>query len=290
MTPVSYKHPQSKIGSEPAGGIVSSAREIASAFVAARRAGRPLADFPGEIPKTLGDAYRVQEEAIALWPDEIAGWKIGRVPTHQIQPLGAERLTGPIFTNLVWRADTEEVEIPVFDGGFAAVEAEYVLRIGRDVPPEDSAWTREDAAELVAAMHIGVETAGSPLATINELGATVVVSDFGNNHGLILGREIADWRAELERGVHCETFIDNERVGHGEVRSGADDPIDALVFLLEHLARRGRGLRTGQLISTGAVTGVHDIRIGQRARVSFNGAGDILCAAVEAKPNSRGFA
>lgn len=269
---------------------MSSARKTASAFVAARREAKALADFPGEIPKTLSDGYRVQEEAIALWPDEIAGWKIGRVPTSQIQTLGAERLTGPIFSHLVWRADKDEVEIPVFGGGFAAVEAEYVLRLGRDVPAEDSAWTRDDAADLVAAMHMGVETAGSPLATINELGATVVVSDFGNNHGLILGREVPDWRAELDRGVHCETFIDNERVGRGEVRSGVDDPIEALVFLLEHLARRGRGLRAGQLISTGAVTGVHDIRIGQRARVSFNGAGEILCAAVEAKSHARGFA
>ena len=34
---------------------------------------------------------------------------------------------------------------------------------------------------------MGVEMAGSPLATINELGPTVVAADFGNNNGLILG-------------------------------------------------------------------------------------------------------
>lgn len=269
---------------------MSSARDIAASFVAARREARALPGFPGALPNSLSASYRVQDEAIALWPDEIAGWKIGRVPGHQVATLGADRLAGPIFRRLVWRADGAEVAIPVFDPGFAAVEAEYVLRIGKDVPPEDSAWTREDAADLVAAMHIGVETAGSPLATINDLGATVVVSDFGNNHGLILGQEIPNWRAELARGLHCETFVDGERVGVGEVREGADDPLDALVFLLEHLARRGRTLKVGQLVSTGAVTGVHDIRIGQHARVSFNGAGDILCSAVKAAPDGRGFA
>jgi 2-keto-4-pentenoate hydratase len=77
-------------------------------------------------------------------------------------------------------------------------------------------------------------------------------------------------------------------VGAGEVRG--DDPLDALVFLLENLARRGRTLKAGQLVSTGAVTGVHDIRIGQRSRVSFNGSGDILVSAVKALPNGRGFA
>jgi 2-keto-4-pentenoate hydratase len=269
---------------------VSSAREIAVRFVAARREAKALPDFPGELPDSLSASYRVQDEAIALWPDEIAGWKIGRVPPHQVKTLGAERIAGPIFTHFVWRANGAAVEIPVFERGFAAVEAEYVLRVARDVPPEDTEWTREDAADVIAAMHVGMETAGSPLATINELGATVVVSDFGNNHGLILGPEAPDWRAKLAEGLRCETFIDGRSVGKGEVRAGADDPIDALVFLLEHLARRGRTLKAGQFVSTGAVTGVHDIRIGQQARVSFDGFGDILCSTVKAAPDARGFA
>lgn len=269
---------------------MSLARAIAGRFVTSRQQAKALEGFPGETPDSLSLGYRIQDEAIGLWPDDIAGWKIGRVPPHQVEELGADRLAGPIFQRLVWRVENDEVQFPVFERGFAAVEAEYVLRIAHDVPPEDTAWTREDAAELVAAMHIGVETAGSPLAAINDLGATVVVSDFGNNHGLILGREVPAWRARLDEGLRCETFIDDRPVGSGEVRAGADDPLDALVFLLEHLARRGRTLKAGHLISTGAVTGVHDIRIGQRARVSFAGSGDILCSAVRALPTERGFA
>jgi 2-keto-4-pentenoate hydratase len=270
---------------------VGSARDIAGSFVAARHEAQALAGFPGgEPPPSLSAGYRVQDEAIALWPDEIAGWKIGRVPPHQVAPLGATRLTGPIFSRLVWRADGAVTSVPVFDRGFAAAEAEFVLRIGRDVPPEDAEWTREDAEALIAAMHVGMEIAGSPLATINDLGATVVVSDFGNNHGLILGPEVPNWSARLSQGLRCETFIDEQSVGAGEVRAGADDPVEAFVFLLEHLARRGRTVKAGQLISTGAVTGVHDIRIGQQARVSFEDIGDIRCTAVKAKPNGRGFA
>lgn len=269
---------------------MSSAREIAGKFVAARQEARALAEFPGQPPDSLRAGYRVQDEAIALWPDAVAGWKIGRAASHQAEQLGADRLAGPIFGRLVWRAGGDEIAFPVFEGGFAAVEAEYVLRIAHDVPPEDTEWTREDAAGLVAAMHMGVETAGSPLATINEFGATVVVSDFGNNHGLILGGEIANWRTRLDQGLQCETFIDGVSVGQGEVRTGADDPLEAFVFLLEHLAWRGRALKAGQLVSTGAVTGVHGIRIGQHARASFAGDGDLLCVATKAMPAGRGFA
>lgn len=271
--------------------MTSSARDIAGSFVAARLAAQALSAFPGEQPADLAASYRVQDEAIALMPDEVAGWKIGRVQPHQVAALGAERLAGPIFKHLVWSARAgDEVAFPVYENGFAAVEAEYVFRVGEDAPADKTEWTREEAAALIAALYVGVETAGSPLATINDLGATVVVADFGNNHGLILGPEIPGWRAKLDNGLTCETYIENELVGAGKANGGPDGPLDALVFLLEHLARRGKPLKTGQLVSTGAVTGVHDIRIGQHSRVSFNGAGDILCAAVKAAPNGRGVA
>jgi 2-keto-4-pentenoate hydratase len=118
----------------------------------------------------------------------------------------------------------------------------------------------------------------------------VVVSDFGNNHGLILGPEIENWHAKLEKGLTAETFIEGASVGTGSASAANDGPLDALVFLLEHLAKRGKPLKAGQLASTGAVTGVHDIRVGQHSRVSFNGDGDILCSAVKAAPNGKGFA
>jgi 2-keto-4-pentenoate hydratase len=271
--------------------VPTEASQIARSFVAARQEARALPDFPGPLPTDLPAGYRVQDAAIALWPDTVAGWKIGRVPPHLVATLGAERVAGPIFSKLVWRAAPgAETPFPVYDGGFAAGEAEYVFRVGADAPPGKTDWTRAEAAALIDALFVGVETAGSPLATINDLGSTVVVSDFGNNHGLILGPEIADWRAKLDAGLHAETYIEGERVGGGGADSKEDGPLDALVFLAGHLAARGMPLKAGQFVSSGAVTGVHDIRIGQTSRVSFNGAGDILCSAVKAVANGKGFA
>ena len=268
--------------------MTSSMRDIAGSFVAARQEARALPDFPGQIPSDLATSYRIQDTAIELWPDQVVGWKIGKVPPHLVALLGEERVAGPVFSHNLWLAKAgEEIAFPVFENGFAAVEAEYVFRIGVDAPANKTEWTRDDVAGLIGAMHVGVETAGSPLATINDLGSTVVASDFGNNFGLILGPEVADWRAKLEAGLSCETFIDGASVGKGTANV---DPLNALIFLASHLAKRGKALKAGQYITTGAVTGVHDIRIGQHSRVSFNGSGDILCSAVKAQPNGKGFA
>jgi len=258
--------------------------KVAQDFVAARLAARSLPDFPGALPPDLATGYRHQEAAIALWPDEIIGWKIGRVAGAEFEAkFGRTRLAGPIFSRQLRRAGREPVDFPVFRGGFAAIEAEFVLVVGRDAPAAKADWTTEEARALVGGMHIGIETAGSPLATINALGPAVVVSDFGNNAGLILGGAVGDWRSRSDESLTCESFIEGKSAGKGAASDLPGGSIESLRFLLEHAARRGRPLKAGMLISTGAVTGIHDIAIGQRARVDFGPLGGIECVAAAAQ-------
>jgi len=260
-----------------------NAANIAAAFVQARLAGRSLSDFPGQIPQRLSESYACQDAAISLWPDRIVGWKVGLIPTELPSDPGVGRLAGPLFSRQVLSARPgETVEFPVFVGGFAAVEAEYVLRLGVDAPTGKAEWTAEEGRGLIDAVHIGVETAGSPLATINKLGPTVVVSDFGNNAGLILGPEIADWRDRPLESFTCRTFVAGEMVGEGGALSLPGGPFEALKFLLEICARRGRPLKAGDLVSTGAATGIHEIAAGQVAKAEFGRDGSIECRAVKA--------
>jgi 2-keto-4-pentenoate hydratase len=268
-------------GSPP--GTDSAPAAIAARFVQARRAGQALSGFPGELPSDLAAGYACQDAAITLWPDRIAGWKVGYIAPDRRDGSGDDRLVGPIFSRAVWpQSPGGNVDVPVFVGGFAAVEAEYVFRLGADAPAGKTLWTADEALALVAALHIGIETAGSPLATINVLGPTVVVSDFGNNAGLVLGPEIADWRRRAESSLACETFIDGRSVGRGGATSVPGGLGAALAFALGRCARRGLPLRADMLVTTGAATGIHDILAGQQARISFGAAGELHCRAVPA--------
>ena len=243
---------------------------IAEQFVRARLDATALPDFPGSIPATLNTAYAYQDRAIALWPDFVAGWKVGRIGAPWLERLGEDRLVGPIFRRGIRLAPPEQVvEFPVFEGGFAAVEAEFVFRLGADAPSDKVQWTADEASRIAMALHIGVETAGSPLASINDLGSAVVVSDFGNNAGLLLGPAIPEWRTRAFESMKTETFIEGKSVGRG----GA----------LSRCARRGLPMKSGYVVSTGATTGVHDIRIGQESRVVFEGCGELLCRAIPAQ-------
>lgn len=259
--------------------------DVARAFVSARRSAQALSAFPGVIPSDLSISYAIQDQAIGLWGDDVIGWKVGYV-TPPLQPsVGSDRLAGPIFRKQL-RSSTPDgpVIFPVFEGGFAAVEGEFVYRLGADAPASKLAWTAAEALALTDAVFIAIETAGSPLATINVLGPFVVAADFGNNAGLILGAEIPGGLAIAHDDLACSTSIDGEVVGTGRASDLAGGPGAAIAFLLTNLARRGRPARGGDLISTGAVTGIHDIRAGQTARIDFGAFGDILCQAEMARP------
>ena len=74
---------------------------IARSFVEARLEARALDGFPGVLPRDLPAAYAVQDAAIALWPDTLAGWKVGGIPPAWRERYGEERLVGPIFRGAV---------------------------------------------------------------------------------------------------------------------------------------------------------------------------------------------
>jgi 2-keto-4-pentenoate hydratase len=258
--------------------------EVARRFVTARQSALSLPDFPGAIPADMAAGYLIQEAAIDLWPDEIAGWKVGRIPTELQAALNAERVMGPVFAANVTRAGAKPTPIFVIPGGFAAVEAEYIYRMGEDAPAGKTDWTPQAALNLVEEELVGVEFAGSPLASINILGPRVVAADFGNNAGLILGRTIPDWKARTDDWPPCAAHVDGELVGRGAPSSLPGGPAASLAFLMNAVAARGRPLRRGQLVTTGAASGIHDIEAGQVARITFGDLDEIRCVAERAVP------
>ena len=57
-----------------------------------------------------------------------------------------------------------------------------------------------------------------------------------------------------------------------------DGPFGAVRFLLEHAARRGLPLAAGQWVSTGAVTGVHPVKPGDRVIATFDDRWPVECS------------
>jgi 2-keto-4-pentenoate hydratase len=258
--------------------------QIAGRFLDARRAAAGLADYPGDFPATLDEAYAIQDSAIARWGRPVIGWKVGRVHPPLSERFGTDRLGGPIFARDSAAPGGVPVEMPVFADGFAAGESEFLLRLGKAPPAGKTEFTLDEAADLIGAVHIGIEIASSPLRAINELGPIAVVSDFGNNNGLVVGPEIPDWRSSGFEQWTVSTLIDGVEVGTGRAAAFPDGAIGAARFLFELLAARGIALAPGQWISSGAVTGVHRAHPGQLVEARFGEGFAIACRLVAAAP------
>ncbi|MGE0595891.1 MAG: 2-keto-4-pentenoate hydratase [Hyphomonadaceae bacterium] len=261
--------------------IAASAANIARSFVEARLQAVALGGYPGRVPGDLAEAYAIQDVAIGMWPDEISGWKIGMIAPEFRAAFGADRIAGPIFSRQVIEAASGAfAELPVIEGGFAAVEAEYLIRIGKNQAAAAKRYDDAAAAKMIGAVHIGVELAGSPFAGINDLGPAVTASDFGNNAGLVVGAPIPNWASYDWVSAPVKATIAGERVGAGTAEALPGGPLAALAFVLNLCAERGRPLRKGQWISSGAVTGVHRIAPGEEAELDFGGLGMLRCRAV----------
>lgn len=283
MTPVSDKLPNKRTRGAVLNSTMDNAVEIADRFLTARRDATGLANYPGTFPVTLEEAYTIQDRAISGWGKPVIGWKVGRILPPLSEKFGADRLTGPIFDSKT-AENGDMPDMPVFGEGFAAGEAEFLLRIGRPPPVGKRSFTLEEAADLIEAVHVGIEVASSPLGAINALGPIAVVSDFGNNNGLVIGREIPNWRSSGFEEWAVTTRIDGAEIGIGRAASFPSGAIGSARFLFELMVGRGIEFHPGQWISSGAVTGVHDVRPGQFVEAAFAPGYSVRCTLTAASP------
>lgn len=248
---------------------------ISDTLVQARIARSVLSSFPGDLPLDLDEAYEVQDRSIGLWHDEVVAWKVGGIPPHLREVLGQDWVTGPIYRKRQAFAGSDPVQMAVFEGGFAAVEAEIILELGDLESLKTAEPTAEEIIPYIASCSIGVEIASSPMPDINIIGSLAVISDFGNNHGMIVGAQIPDWSLEKIASINVETYIDGERVGAAFPPPPPAGPMGAAAFLVGNLRQRGLPIPKGLRISSGALTGIHDVVVGQSSKVVFEGVGEI---------------
>ena len=254
----------------------SEQQAIAKAFLAARATKTPLTVYPGAMPQDMAGAYAIQDSAIAFDGRPIGGWKVGRIANELVSRYGGNRIAGPIFTDeIIEAAAGGEPAMPVYGGGFAAAEAEVLLRFG-DVGTRG--YDIVSVRDVIEEVRTGIEIASSPFPEINKHGPAVTASDYGNNKGLVLGPRIDGWRDADLIAMPVEFRIDGERVGAATMETMLDGPFGSALFLINTLRARGIAIPPGTWVSAGAITGVHEIRPGQSAEAMFDGKIRIRCS------------
>jgi 2-keto-4-pentenoate hydratase len=158
------------------------------------------------------------------------------------------------------------------------IECEFAFELARDLPPRAGVYSRDEVAAATAALRPAIELVDPRLPRGS--GALAEIADGFNNGALIAGPRWHEWR-----GLACAAIgITLTAVGadghastlaEGSGRAILDgDPFGALV-LLANAQPPGRGLRAGDVITTGSCTGAPRLPGPGRYRAEFAGLGRV---------------
>lgn len=265
---------------------MNTAMKLARNFVNARATATPLKTYPGSFPKNLTEAYEIQDNAISMWNDKIIGWKVGGIGEPWLRQLASSRLLGPIFSKAAFNYEGNSIAMPIYEGGFSAVEAEITAVLKTSSPVEKKSFTLEDTLDLIQDFHCSVEIASSPFPDINKHGPLVTISDFGNNNGIILGPKIESWKKLQLHKWEFTTKINGQMVGSAAPSEINGGPVESVRQALENTAKRNIPLKKGMQILTGAITGIHQAKVGDEIEVLFNDKQVLKCHLIEERTSS----
>jgi len=222
------------------------------AIAAAYHDRQPIVATPGAGPQGSAAAYAVQR---AVW-QALAGdarptaWKVAATAPGTT-PFAAPILPQRLFEGTLNAPATLSAGLLIQPG----LEAEIAVRFGRDLLPRPEPYRPDEIRAAIAHLCIAMEVVDSRLADPPSAGPDWRLADHLLNGALILGTPLPDWQ---DLGLDALPV----RVHAGEEclcdRPGIQ-PLGDLFHCLPWLIGHAGGLRAGDVVTTGAWTGMHPI-------------------------------
>ncbi len=237
---------------------MNQADPFAIALINAYRTGVPCDVAQSIGPLTTPLAYATQR---AVWLAMVGNvrptaWKVG-APAQDAEPVAA-----PVFPARL-TASPARLGRALFTK--LGVEAEIAFRFGRDLPARPTPYTRPEIIAAIASAHVSMELVDSRLADPQAAGPLWCLADNLLNGALVVGDAIPGWRdldfsAQTAR-VHAGAAMIHASLG----RPPLDDLFHCLAWWIEHVG----GARRGDLVTTGAWSGMHPVALPNHLEVEF---------------------
>ncbi len=239
--------------------------EAVRLLVEAHGSGRP-AQVGGVTLKSDREAYRVQDAVFSrLWPGaRAAAWKAGG-PSDKVEPTAA-----PIPPE---RLLASPASIAAKRLNLLGVEAEIAFRLRRDLPPRARPYSEQTLADAIGEVLVAIEVCATRLADWKESSSPWKLADFQNNGALVAGSGIADWRS-IDFGELEARFSIGGAVRKAKGAHPFGNPFRLIPWLSRHCAKRGLGLHAGDVVTTGAWTGLETVRPGDEVIARFADIGE----------------
>jgi 2-keto-4-pentenoate hydratase len=250
-------------------------RELARLLAALRRDGREQSGLdPKLVPPDADTAYsvaRMVEEELG-W--QVAGWKIA---AFKGEMQAALRTDAPIYG----RVFAHNVRPSPVDQELAGLcspipEVEYQACLGADLPPRAAPYTVEEVTEAVASLHPGIELAECRFIHDDAFPPLpAILADGAGASTICYGDAIENWRERDITGQQVVLLCNGKPRRTGTAGAALGHPMAPLAWLTNELSRTGIGLKAGQMVSTGTLTGMLRPRAGETYVADFGPFGHV---------------
>ena len=248
-------------------------------LVDAHRRRERYAPQPAELaPSTLEEAYAIQDRFVARRAEElgaIAGYKIALSSVEMQRFVGVNQPQAGVMLQSTLHQTPANVRAA--DYVHLIVEFEIAVRMAADLPAADAPYSRAQVAEYVGAVMPAIEIADDRNADYSQLARHPLdlIADNGWNEGAVLGVPLEDWRS-LDLGtVRGVATINGGKVGEGVGAAALGHPLDAVVWIANHLAAHGRGLVFRDVVITGSIITTKTVQPGDLVRFEVDRLGSV---------------
>jgi 2-keto-4-pentenoate hydratase len=252
-----------------------SQRELARLLATLRKEGRQQSGMePRLIPPDKETAYRVARMVEEELGWEVAGWKIAGAKADMQKALRTDSpIYGRVYAPLV---EQSPVTLEYSRQCSPIPEAEYEAVLGADLPPRKNLYSIAEVIEAVVSLHPGMELAEFRFvrdAAYPPL--PVILADGAGSGTIAYGPPIEDWRERDIPGQEVILFCNGAPMRRGTAAVALDDPFVQLTWLANELSRTGIGMKAGQTISTGTLTGMLRPKAGETYVADFGPFGSV---------------
>lgn len=207
-------------------------------------------------PRGIEEAYAIQDAFVALKAracGAVAGYKIALTTPQMRSLVGIDDSIGGCLHARQLVGGPAAVRAA--DYGRLLVEFEIAFRMGADLPAAETPYSPEQVAAVVAGAMPAFELAddrGADYSTLASRGLELA-ADNAWNEGAVLGVPVPAWRDLDLAALRGVATINGKVVGEGQGGDAMGHPLEALAWVANHLAGRGRCLRKGDAVITGSL-------------------------------------
>lgn len=228
-------------------------------------------------PSDLHDAYAVQERHNEILSERglgaRAGYKIGcTTPVMQEYMNIHEPAFGAVFASTVHR---NHAELAFADYAEPGVEAEIAVSLARDLPADGAPYDRDSVRDAIGAAMTSIELVDARYRDYRDLDTPTMAADNFFNAAVVLGDPIEDWKAIDLAGAEATVRLNGAEHGKGQGSLIMGHPLEALAWLANRLAERGRHLKAGEFVTLGSVIATHWVSKGDRIDHEIPGLGAV---------------